>query len=297
MEHVGSLRIEQRHLQCFAGTDKVFLRDPRGKSSTPSLLYDDSTPLPVIVAQGPFQLRYNYTVSREQGVRFCDVTGDPNPIHRDTDIVAGALTASKVIAPFEVLCPALQIRSVQMKFRGFCRYGRTIRSVFRCVPGADGTVSIQVKAHQDDVEVAIARAVGHVLEGAPHTPVREKRVNPAGLTAVKGYFASLGIDSQGYFDKGDFADYTYPFGYVLSLPTGEIVRQMSGQGGMLNVLRLQTIDSAKIPITGSDLPAVRLKRLRPKRTFNRILTDVIQGVITYYKGSVIVNPSVDIAAF
>jgi len=280
---VGPLRIEQRHLECFATSDTIFLRDPRGRSGRPSLVCDDASPQPVLVARGPFQLRYYYTVTREQGVRFCEVTGDPNRLHRETDIVAGALTASKVIAPFEVLCPALQIRSIQMKFVGFCRYGRRVR------------VSIEVIAYQGDEEIATARAVGRVLEEPPHTPVKPRRVNAAGVAAVREYFASLGIDSRGYFDKGAFTDYTYPFGYVLSLPTGEIVRQMAGQGGMVNVLRLETLDSEKIPITGTDLPAVRLKRLRPKPTFNRILADVIQGVITYYKGSVIVNPSVNIA--
>jgi len=292
---VGSLRIEQRHLECFAARDTIFLRDPRGRSGRPSLVCDDASPQPVLVARGPFQLRYYYTVTREQGVRFCEVTGDPNRLHRETDIVAGALTASKVIAPFEVLCPALQIRSIQMKFVGFCRYGRRVRSLFRCVPEEEDRVSIEVIAYQGGEEIATARAVGRVLEEPPHTPVKPRRVNAAGVAAVREYFASLGIDSRGYFDKGAFTDYTYPFGYVLSLPTGEIVRQMAGQGGMVNVLRLETLDSEKIPITGTDLPAVRLKRLRPKRTFNRILADVIQGVITYYKGSVIVNPSVNIA--
>ena len=149
-------------------------------------------------------------------------------------------------------------------------------------------------AYQDDRTVATADVRGVILPEKPHTPVKERQVNAKGLAAVQEYFTSLGVDSEGYFDKGAFRDYTYPFGYVLSLPTGEIVRQMAGQGGMLNVLKLETLDSRKIPITGSELPAVRLKRTRPKRTFNRILADIIQGVVPYYKGSVIVNPSIQI---
>lgn len=294
MAPIASLRIEQRHLACFSPGDRVFLRDPRGRSRRPSLSVDRSLPYPAVWATGPFQLRYDYTVRREQGVRFVEVTGDPNRIHREGDVVAGALTASKVIVPLEVLCPALHVRSVQLKFVGLCRYDARVRSAFFCRPEPDGGLFIEVRAFQDDRQVAAAEVRGVVLEAPPRVNVRERRVNPEGLMAVKEYFAALGIDSAAYFDKGEFTDYTYPFGYVLSLPTGEIVRQMAGQGGMLNVLRLETLDSEKIPITGAELPAVRLKRLRPKRTFNRILAEIIQGVVTYYTGSVVVNPGIGI---
>jgi hypothetical protein len=65
---------------------------------------------------------------------------------------------------------------------------------------------------------------------------------------------------------------------------------MHGQGGMLNVLTPKFEDEEKIPIGPNVMPQVRIQEGRKRSAFRRIITDIIDGVATYYKGSAIVNP-------
>ncbi|MBW7942897.1 MAG: hypothetical protein H3C64_11040, partial [Candidatus Kuenenia stuttgartiensis] len=93
-----------------------------------------------------------------------------------------------------------------------------------------------------------------------------------------------------YVEKGKYKDYTYPLAYIASLPSAEIVNQLSGQGGMINVLRMDFGNYERIPITGDKGPEVKLARAKKRNSFNKILTEVAEGLVTYYKGLAIVNP-------
>ena len=45
-----------------------------------------------------------------------------------------------------------------------------------------------------------------------------------------------------------------------------------------------------IPITDEKGPVVKLERARPRASFNKIITEIVNGVVTYYRGLAIVNP-------
>ena len=275
------------YLDAFHMPDRLALRDARARSARPSLVVRDGQ----MFAAGDFIINYAYTVTRSMGVRFVDVTGDENEIHRTSDIVAGALTASKVILPLEVLFPTLRINSAKIKFTNFCVYNRriTVKSQVRFV--AEDKVRVHVITYQRQHPVSEAQIDGVVLD----EPLKSARVNPKKLREqhlqqVRDYFEACNIDSEAYFQKQGFRDYTYPFAYVASLPSAALVRQLRGQGGMLNVLTLQFNDEEKIPIGPNAMPEVRIEEGRKRSAFRRILTDIIDGVVTYYKGSAIVNP-------
>ena len=281
------LLVANHYLDAFRVPDRVRLRDARARSVRPSLLVQDGR----MFAVGDFTINYVYLVTKDMGVRFVDVTGDENEIHRTSEIVAGALTASKVILPLEILFPTLRINAAKIKFTGFCVYNRRATANFHVRFVSEDQVRIEVKTYQDQAVVSEAQISGVALD----EPLRCARVNPKKvkeqrLEQVREYFEACNIESEAYFQKEDFRDYTYPFAYVASLPSAALVRQLHGQGGMLNVLRLQFNDDEKIPIGPNAMPEVRLEEGRKRSAFTRIITDIIAGVVTYYKGSAIVNP-------
>ena len=281
------LWVARHHLGAFRPPDCIRLRDAKARSSKPSLLASSGA----MLAVGDFTIQYSYTVSREMGVQFVDVTGDANEIHRTTDIVAGALTASKVILPLEVLFPTLRITETKVKFTNFCRYGRRCCASFQVRLAQDSQVRIEVRVYQEHEPVAECSVTGVALAETPRSSrLGERRVEEAELKLVRDFFDSCNIDSEAYFQKDGFRDYTYPFAYVASLPSAALVRELHGQGGMLNVLTMQFADAEKIPIGPQAPPQVRIQEGRKRSAFTRIITDIIDGVVTYYKGSAIVNP-------
>jgi len=281
------LYVAKDHLQAFLPPDRITLRDVRARSASPSLVYQSGK----MFAVGDFLINYAYVVSPKMGVKFVDVTGDENMIHRTSDIVAGALTASKVILPLEIVFPALRINSAKVKFTNFSHYNVRITSTFRVRFVSEDRIRVQVTAYQNDAQIAESQIDGTVLsEPLRSARVNEKKVKEEQLEVVREYFDACNIMSEAYFQKEGFRDYTYPFAYVASLPSAAIVRELRGQGGMLNVLTLKFEDEEKIPIGPNATPQVRIEEGRGLSAFRRIITDVIDGVITYYKGSAIVNP-------
>lgn len=115
-------------------------------------------------------------------------------------------------------------------------------------------------------------------------------VNKECFERVQAYFDSLGIQSDFYVQKEGYKDYTYPLAYIASLPSGEIVNQLSGQGGMINILRMDFGSYERIPITGDKGPEVKLARAKKRSTFNKVMTEIAEGLVTYYRGLAIVNP-------
>jgi hypothetical protein len=65
---------------------------------------------------------------------------------------------------------------------------------------------------------------------------------------------------------------------------------MEGDGGMINMLRMDFGDVKMIPITDEKGPEIKLERARERTTFNKIITEVVNGLVTYYRGLAIVNP-------
>ena len=100
----------------------------------------------------------------------------------------------------------------------------------------------------------------------------------------------MGIRSDFYLQKEGYKDYTYPLAYIASLPSAEIVNQLSGQGGMINILRMDFGNYERIPITGDKGPEVKLARAKKRNTFNKIMAEIAEGLVTYYRGLAIVNP-------
>lgn len=65
---------------------------------------------------------------------------------------------------------------------------------------------------------------------------------------------------------------------------------MEGDGGMINMLRMDFGDVKMIPITDEKGPEIKLERARERTSFNKIITEVVNGLVTYYRGLAIVNP-------
>ena len=62
----------------------------------------------------------------------------------------------------------------------------------------------------------------------------------------------------------------------------------NGDGGMINMLRMDFGDVKMIPITDEKGPEIKLERERT--SFDKIITEVVNGLVTYYRGLAIVNP-------
>ena len=104
------------------------------------------------------------------------------------------------------------------------------------------------------------------------------------LATVGAFMQSLGIDGRFYFEKNGYRDFTYPVAYVAALPSGEMVKQFKGDGGMITSLLLDMSEQRKIPIVSQKGPEVRLRFDRL-----RIFTDIIDGVVTHVRGWAVVN--------
>jgi len=274
--------------------DKLFLRDPAGRSARPNL-----RPVPdadALAASGTFLLHHDYRVSRAEGRQFVEATGDPNPIHREGNVVAGAMTLSKTLLPVEVLMPTLEILSVHIKLTSVAFYGDRTRTVLRLARQGSGRWRGDSTTYQSGRLVAKSTLEGRaraMLE--PSAKVWEWRVNKQRLDCVKRFCDALRVAPEAYLDKGSFRDYTYPLSFVASLPSGAIVEQMSGSGGLLNSLRFEFADAAKVPIVGRTPPSVQLEQQRKRPTFNKILANVVHGIMTYCKGHAIVHPDAGLA--
>jgi len=293
MENAELLRIATDGLECFSKSDAIFLRDPRRGTRYACLVKARDTERPIQLVHGSFIIRYDYTVSREQGVRFVEVTGDTNRIHRDSDIVAGALTASKILCPLEILCPEFEALSATFKFVGFSRYGKRVGSTLMCKASYEGKMNVTAVAYQDRRPIVKAEVAGDIAKTLPPSVADQPPLNEAALDTLRAYFESLGVDAAGYFDRVEYMDYTYPLAYLASLPSGELVRMLSGQGGTLNVLKLER-HGARMPIIEGRTPQVTLRQTRQKTGFNRILVEIAQGGTGYCRGSVIVNPRISL---
>lgn len=279
-------------------SDSFYFRDAKAYSKTPALfLFEWQDNKNRIFVNDKFTLHHKYTISKESGEQFVDVTGDDNIIHKDHhNIVPGAMTISKIIAPLEILIPALEIINVNTKFIDFSYYSKKTHNVFfwKCIN--PGNICIEVSTYQEHGAIAKTIITGSIKEYPYDVPkIKEKEVNKKNLAVVHKYFESLGVESKAYFQKDGYMDYMYPIGFISALPSAEIVRKMGGQGGMINVLKMDFGNHERIPIKGKSEIGVKLERGKKRNTFNKIMTEITKGLVTYYHGLAIVNPSVGFA--
>lgn len=263
--------------------DLSCLRDPRGRSGSPSL----ESRRGELVVRGPFQLRRTLLPLKERGVTFVRATGDANPIHVDGDVLAGAFTAAQMVAPVEVLFPRVAFDALQVSFTGLAWYGRPLRVVTRVTPSPRG-LTLSSEAFQGDRVVARGEARGRVLDEAARVEVPLRRLDVAWLGRVGAFFSSLGIEPGAYLEKAEGPDASYPYAFLASLPSGTMVERLSGQGGILNRLTLD-FDPAKLPIAGP--PEVSLEMpSRVRASFNKVLTFIKEGVRTAARGAALILP-------
>lgn len=266
--------------------DRIVLRDPRARSRTPSLVRTPSG----LEIRGPFQIRRRIMPTHERGVRFTEATGDPNPIHRTGEVVPGAFLAAQVVSAVEILIPTLRPADFRVTFSGVAWYGRALRVTLDVTPTEDG-LRFDARLRQDEREVATASLSGRVEATIPRLELPLDRVDGAWLMRVVDFYGSLGIDAETYFHKEACPDLSYPIAFLASLPSGSMVRRFQGEGGLLNRLSLE-FSAAKLPIVGPPEVSLELpKRLR--RSFNRILTAVKDGVQTAVRGTALVLPRPD----
>ena len=267
--------------------DRIVVRDTRGRSARPALVPTAQG----LEVRGPFQIRQRIAVDRPRGVAFAEATGDPNPIHRDGDVVPGAFVSAAVVSAGEILFPNLRLERLRASFSDVSWYGRSLRLVTRCTPSVEagqGRLLLEAVGYQDQREVVRASVEGSVLEAPPTHELPVEQVDAAWLMRVVQFYDALGIDAAAHFHKAADADLTYPIAFLASLPSGSMVRRFEGHGGILNRLTLE-FGAEPLPLTGPPEVSLELpKRLRA--SFNRVLTSVKEGVRTAVQGSALVLP-------
>jgi len=281
-----SLLIASRRLAAFS--DRVVLRDPRACSRRPSLVAAPGG----LEARGPFQVRLQSVVDRDRGVRFADATGDPNPIHREGEVVPGAYLAARMVSALEILFPRLGLERLRVSFTGVCWYDRALRLTLRCRPVTDGAgaagLEVDAVAFQDQREVARATLAGRLLAETPALELPLEKVDAAWLMRVVEFYRALGVDAEAWFHKDAGSDLSYPIAFLASLPSGSMVERFSGHGGILNRLTLE-FQAAKLPLAGP--PEVDLEiSSRLRRSFNRIMTTGKEGMQAAVRGTALVLP-------
>lgn len=273
-------------------TDKICFRDAKARTHRPGLVLEvDVHNERRMLVLDKFLIKHEYRISKQNGECFVDVTNDSNLIHRKGNIVPGAMTVSKIILPLEIIFSELEISSVNIKFTGSAYYSERTCNLFLWQFVSNDYVQIEVKTYQHDRPIATTIILGRPkTAGRQVKEIDESTVNKKCLERVQTYFETLGIQSNFYLQKEGYKDYTYPLAYIASLPSAEIVNQLSGQGGMINILRMDFGSYERIPITGDKGPEVKLARAKKRNTFNKIMAEIAEGLVTYYRGLAIVNP-------
>lgn len=281
-------RIPARRLEAFH--DRLILRDPRAATRRRSILADPNGD--GVELCGPFDVRRHVVVTRPRGVRFADATGDPNPIHREGEVVPGAYMAAQAVSTLEVLLPRLRLESLRISFVGVCWYGRATRMTLRCAPfvTTDGGAGLRVEilGYQDQREVTTGVIEGRLEPAEPRLDLPLHRVDMNWLGRVLEFYDALGIDAQAHLQKEGGPDLSYPLGFLASLPSGSMVQRFQGDGGVLNRLTLE-FDRARLPLAGPPEVSVELPQ-RIRQSFTKILTAVKEGVQTAIRGTALVLP-------
>ena len=272
--------------------DSIYFRDPRARTRTPSLRHGENrNGEEKLYVFNKFLMHHDYVIQKSSGERFVEITNDKNRIHRSGNIVPGAMTVSKIILPLEILMPEFEIHNVNIKFTNSSIYEEKTKDVFSFQFISPDCIQINVNTFQSQGTIARTIITGKINADRENTTkVKEEDVNEANLNTVREYLKTLSIEGEAYIQKENYRDYTYPLSYIATLPSAEIVKQMEGDGGMINMLRMDFGDVKMIPITDEKGPEIKLERARERTSFNKIITEVVNGLVTYYRGLAIVNP-------
>ena len=265
--------------------DELLFRDPRGLGPRPSLEPFGGG----LWVTGPFLIRHRFTIDHQTGCRFVHLIRDSNPLHTEGDLVPGALTVAKSLLPLEVIFDQLGILSVRTKFTRPARYGLEMVNQFYVQPNSGGQAQIRIMTFQTDQVVAETEVRGKVLsDGAPIG----SSVSDHSVQHISRFLDCLHADSSVFFNRRGSKCLAYPKAYLASLPSGEMVRQLKGDGGMLNALILEFPKGQDIPITDEQEPEVVIEGRRIRRTFQRVITRIWNGISTFCHASALVNQSV-----
>ena len=238
-----------------------------------------------------FLMHHDYIIQKSSGRRFVEITNDKNEIHRSGNVIPGAMTVSKIILPLEILMPELEIHNVSIKFTNSSIYDEKTKDVFSFQFVNHEQIQINVNTFQSQDTVAKTVITGRINPFREKTTkVNEEDVNETKLNTVREYLGTLAVEGEAYIQKDVYRDYTYPLSYIATLPSAAIVKQMEGDGGMINMLKMDFGNVDMIPITDEKGPVVKLERARQRSSFNKIITEIVNGVVTYYRGLAIVNP-------
>lgn len=272
--------------------DSISFRDPKACTRSPSLRYGETVcGQDKIYVYDRFLIHHNYVIQKSSGKRFAEITNDKNEIHRKGNVIPGAMTVSKITLPLEILIPELEISNINFKFTNSSEYNKKTKNVYSFQFISPEYIQIEVNTYQAQKTVVRAIITGTInLNKEPATKIKEEDVNEKNLNLVREFFNTLGIESEAYIQKDGYRDYTYPLSYIAALPSAEIVKQMEGNGGMINILRMDFGSVKMIPITAEKGPEVKIERARKRTTFNKIITEIASGLVTYYRGLAIVNP-------
>ncbi len=272
--------------------DSIYFRDTRARTRFPSLRHgEDSHGNERLYIFDRFLMHHDYVIQKSSGRRFVEITNDKNEIHRSGNIVPGAMTVSKIILPLEILIPELEIHNVSIKFTNSSIYDEKTKDVFSFQFVNHEQIQINVNTFQSQETVAKTVITGSINPFREKTTkVKEEDVNETKLNTVREYLGTLAVEGEAYIQKDSYRDYTYPLSYISTLPSAAIVKQMEGDGGMINMLKMDFGNVDMIPITDEKGPVVKLERARQRTSFNKIITEIVNGVVTYYRGLAIVNP-------
>lgn len=272
--------------------DSIYFRDTRARTRSPSLRHgENDNGEEKLYVFDKFLMHHDYIIQKSSGERFVEITDDKNEIHRSGNVVPGAMTVSKIILPLEILIPEFEIHNVNIKFTNPSIYDEKAKNVFSFQFISPDCIQINVNTFQSQGTIAKTIITGKInTDREKATIVKEEDVNEANLNTVREYLKTLSIEGEAYIQKENYRDYTYPLSYIAALPSAEIVKQMKGDGGMINMLRMDFGDVKMIPITDEKGPEIKLERARERTSFNKIITEVVNGLVTYYRGLAIVNP-------
>lgn len=268
--------------------DVVVLRDPRGRSIFRSLVPLRTAQGAGLGITGPFSLHVLFTVARDDGVAFVESTGDENPIHREGDVVPGAMTCARAVAMIESLFPSLGIDRLGVKFRSVARYGRSMRQQLHIAWQDGPMLRARLTVEQEGRLVAEGILSGRIHAEILRPNVGKWRVNKDELRRVEEFFRALRIAPDSYLRAGGEPNFAYPRGFLASLPSGEMVRQLSGAGGYLSSLDLTFPAGPPPGIVGSGGPEVSLKSAKARPSFSKVLTWIKSGVEEHCKGFALV---------
>jgi hypothetical protein len=285
--------------------DGLWLRDARGRSGRPALVPE--RPLAgidrLLRARGSFSLVQRFQVKPEEGAVFVRATRDENPIHTEGEVVPGAMVAARALLLPEMLLSGSRVERARLRFRAPAYYRFPTVNLYRLELSGPGAVRVHLQVRQRGQEVADGQlqlsldrpawplgAEGERLSepgSSRRRPEAELEGEPE-TSRIRSFLASVGLHPELYL-KGSGP--LYPRAFLAALPSGEMVRQFSGEGGLLNALELEFPEH--MPILGtSGLPTVELKdSARSRKSFRKVLARIAEGVRTFCSGFAMVLPS------